>query len=77
MSDSLPARRPIVRPNFDPKEQPWQVADSGLLRVNPELLTPDALRGALRPAREWTLDPLGTEKTAIRAAKGRRCWPPC
>lgn len=70
MSDSLPARRPIVRPNFDPKEQPWQVADSGLLRVNPELLTPDALRGALRPAREWTLDPLGTEKDRYPGREG-------
>ncbi|CAM4320451.1 CoA pyrophosphatase [Bordetella pseudohinzii] len=71
MSDSTPARRrSIIRPNFDPKDQPWQVADGGLLRVNPELLTPDALRGALRPAREWTLDPLGMEKDRYPGREG-------
>lgn len=63
-------RRPIARPNFDPKEQPWQTADSGLVRVNPELLTPDALRGTLRPAREWTLDPFSTEPDRYPGREG-------
>ncbi|WP_419204237.1 CoA pyrophosphatase [Bordetella trematum] len=72
MSNSLimRARRPPVRPSFDPQVQPWQSADSGLARVGPQALTPEALRRSLLPARQWLLDPLGRNEVRYPEREG-------
>ncbi|MEJ2894563.1 CoA pyrophosphatase [Bordetella avium] len=70
MSELPRGRRPIIQPDFDPKAQPWRPAAMGLQRLNPERLTPDSLRGSLRPQREWALDELGLESEPYPGREG-------
>lgn len=67
MPESNPprARRPAVRPLFDPMAQPWQPADRGLSALPASVLTSERLRDQLRrpefASGRWTLDPLNLE----------------
>ncbi|ARP90006.1 CoA pyrophosphatase [Bordetella genomosp. 9] len=48
-------RRPIVRPAFDPAEQPWVVANEGLQALSQEALRPESLRRALAQPESWSV----------------------
>ena len=48
-------RRPIVRPGFEPRNQPSIQANDGLLAIPPDALTPQHIRQVLSHDNVWTV----------------------